>query len=36
MNLKMKVNKSFEMIEDKFEEFENITYCEIKKNKTTS
>lgn len=31
MNLKMKVNKTFEIIEDRFEEFESITSTEMKK-----
>lgn len=31
MNLKMKVNKTFEIIEDKFEEFESVTSTEMKK-----
>lgn len=30
MNLKMKVNKSFEMIEEKFEEFKSVTSTEMK------
>jgi len=31
MNLKMKVNKTFEIIEVKFEEFESLTSTEMKK-----
>lgn len=31
MNLKMKVNKTFEIIEDKFGEFDSVTSTEMKK-----